>query len=122
MLERGVEAGRIDPALLDYDLDRLAAAARPDADLDFDFLGLQTLYDRYLIIDKTGGEPRRIEAPQLFWMRVAMGVCLAEEPQEREERALELYGCTRSGASAPRPRRCSTPARLTRSSRAATCT
>lgn len=91
LLERAVEIKRIAPSLLDYDLERLAAAIDPSADLDFDFLGLQTLYDRYLIMDKTGGRPRRIEAPQLFWLRVAMGVCLAEHQNEREQRALELY-------------------------------
>ena len=61
-------------------------ALDPTADLDFDFLGLQTLYDRYLIVDKTGAKPRRIEAPQLFWLRVAMGVCLAE-PEATARRA-----------------------------------
>jgi len=91
LLEHGVEIKRIDARLLDYDLDRLAAAIDPSADLDFDFLGLQTLYDRYLIVDKTGERPRRLEAPQLFWLRVAMGVCLAEREEEREERALDLY-------------------------------
>ena len=75
--EHGVAIGRIDPRLLEYDLDRLAAALDPSADLDFDFLGLQTLYDRYLICDKTGAQTRRLEAPQIFWLRVAMGVCLA---------------------------------------------
>jgi len=88
--ERGVEIGRIDAALLDYDLDRLAEVLDSAADLGFDFLGLQTLYDRYLLADKTGGEPRRLEAPQLFWLRVAMGVSLAEQTG-REERAIELY-------------------------------
>jgi ribonucleoside-diphosphate reductase alpha chain len=92
MLERGVAIKRIDPALLDYDLEALAAAIDPTSDLDFDVLGIQTLYDRYLIIDKTGAEPRRIEAPQLFWMRVAMGVCLGEERVGREARVLDLYG------------------------------
>ncbi|HWD68768.1 MAG TPA: ribonucleoside-diphosphate reductase subunit alpha [Solirubrobacteraceae bacterium] len=92
MLERGVAIGRIDPALLEYDLATLEQALDPTADLDFDVLGIQTLYDRYLIIDKTGSEPVRIEAPQLFWMRVAMGVCLGEERSGREARALDLYG------------------------------
>jgi ribonucleoside-diphosphate reductase alpha chain len=91
MLEHGVRIGRIDPRLLAYDLAALAAALDPTADLDFDFLGIQTLYDRYLICDKTGGSTRRIEAPQLFWMRVAMGVCLAER-DDREARVLDLYG------------------------------
>jgi ribonucleoside-diphosphate reductase alpha chain len=89
-LERGVEVGRVDAALLDYDLDRLAAALDPSSDLAFDYLGLQTLYDRYLLVDKSGAEPRRLEAPQLFWLRVAMGVSLAETA-EREERTVELY-------------------------------
>jgi len=91
-LEHGVAIGRIAPALLRYDLDRLAARLDPTADLDFDFLGIQTLFDRYLTVDKTGATPRRIEAPQLFWMRVAMGVCLAEQEHEREDRVLDLYG------------------------------
>ena len=92
MLARGVEIKRIDAKLLDYDLPRLAAALDPTADLDFDFLGLQTLYDRYLIVDKTGATPRRIEAPQLFWIRVAMGICLAEpDGQDRDARVLDLY-------------------------------
>ncbi|WP_425517118.1 ribonucleoside-diphosphate reductase subunit alpha [Miltoncostaea marina] len=90
-LERGVAIGRIDPALLGYDLDRLAAAIDPTADLDAQFLGVQTLYDRYLVTDKTGPTPVRIEAPQVFWMRVAMGVCLAER-EDRERRVLDLYG------------------------------
>ncbi|HWK28021.1 MAG TPA: ribonucleoside-diphosphate reductase subunit alpha [Solirubrobacter sp.] len=94
-LRHGAAIGRIDPRLLDYDLDALAAGLDPTADLDFDFLGLQTLYDRYLLVDKTGPAPRRIEAPQLFWLRVAMGVCLAEREDERSARALDLYAMYR---------------------------
>lgn len=94
-LRHGVKIGRIDPRLLEYDLRRLAAGLDPTADLDFDFLGLQTLYDRYLIVDKTGAAPRRLEAPQLFWLRVAMGVCLGEREEERDARALDLYGLYR---------------------------
>jgi ribonucleoside-diphosphate reductase alpha chain len=95
VLEHGAAIRRIDPRMLDYDVERLAAALDPTADLDFDFLGLQTLYDRYLLVDKTGARPRRFEAPQLFWMRVAMGICLAEPPQERAGRAAALYGVYR---------------------------
>jgi ribonucleoside-diphosphate reductase alpha chain len=94
-LARGVEVGRVDEALLGYDLDRLSAALDPTADLDFDYLGLQTLYDRYLLVDKSAGLPRRLESPQLFWMRVAMGVCLAESA-DREERVLALYDMYKS--------------------------
>jgi ribonucleoside-diphosphate reductase alpha chain len=94
MLEHGVAIKRIDQRMRSYDLDVLAAALDPSADLDFDFLGLQTLYDRYLIVDKTGAQPRRIEAPQLFWLRVAMGVCLGERDDDsvvREQRVIDLY-------------------------------
>jgi ribonucleoside-diphosphate reductase alpha chain len=94
----GVRIGRIDERLLDYELEPLAVALNPDADLELDFLALQTLYDRYLIVDKTGERPQRIEAPQLFWMRVAMGVCLGEPAdggRPREERVAELYAMYR---------------------------
>ena len=90
VLARGVEARRIDEALLGFDIDRLTEALDPAADLDFDYLGLQTLYDRYLLVDKTGGTAQRIEAPQFFWLRVAMGVCLGEQ-DDREGHALALY-------------------------------
>ncbi|MBC7459748.1 MAG: ribonucleoside-diphosphate reductase subunit alpha [Thermoleophilia bacterium] len=97
LLEYGVSIGRTSADLLTYDLDRLAAAIDPTADLDFEFLGLQTLYDRYLLVDKTEGRAKhhkRIETPQLFWMRVAMGVSLVEEG-DREARVLDLYGVYR---------------------------
>lgn len=89
-LKQGIEIDRLSADLMDYDLDKLASALDPSADLDLDYLGVQTLYDRYLIVDKTGNTPRRIETPQLFWMRVAMGL-FKEEPQNREEYAIELY-------------------------------
>jgi ribonucleoside-diphosphate reductase alpha chain len=90
-VRRGVEIGRLSPALLGYDLGRLAATLDPMADLDFDYLGIQTLYDRYLIVDKTSESPRRLEAPQFFWMRVAMGLFL-NETEEREAHVIKLYG------------------------------
>ncbi len=89
-LEHGVEIGRFSPVLLDYDLNRLAEALDPGADLDFDYLGLQTLYDRYLTVDKTGARQRRLETPQFFWMRVAMGLFQSEEC-DREARVTSLY-------------------------------
>lgn len=74
-LRHGVAIKRLHPDLLEcYNLDKLADAFDPTADLDFDYLGIQTLYDRYLIVDKTASKPRRIETPQFFWMRVAMGL------------------------------------------------
>ncbi|MEM6278168.1 MAG: ribonucleoside-diphosphate reductase subunit alpha [Verrucomicrobiota bacterium] len=89
-LVRGVEIERISPRLLEYNLDKLSDAISPTADLDFDYLGIQTLYDRYLIIDKMSESHRRIETPQLFWMRVAMGLMVGEE-EEAEEKIIDLY-------------------------------
>ena len=90
-LKHGAAIKRISPELLErFDLDRLAAAFDPSAALDFDYLGIQTLYDRYLIVDKTAAKPRRIETPQFFWMRVAMGLFKAEE-HNREEWVVRLY-------------------------------
>jgi ribonucleoside-diphosphate reductase alpha chain len=91
-LKHGVAIKRISPELLErFDLDRLSAAFDPSADLDFDYLGIQTLYDRYLIVDKTGrGKPKRVETPQFFWMRVAMGLFKAEE-HNREDWVIRLY-------------------------------
>ena len=89
-LEHGVAIKRIDPRLLEFDLARLGAAIDPSADLEFDFLGIQTLYDRYLIIDKTKKPARRLETPQFFWMRVAMGLFI-KEPVDREGKASDLY-------------------------------
>ena len=90
-LKHGVAIKRINPELLEcYNLDKLAEALDPTADLDFDYLGIQTLYDRYLIVDKTGSKPRRLETPQFFWMRVAMGLFKREE-NNRDEWVVRLY-------------------------------
>jgi ribonucleoside-diphosphate reductase alpha chain len=86
-LDLGVAAGRLDPALLTFDVERLAGAIVAERDESFAFLGVQTLYDRYLIhVDGV-----RIELPQWFWMRVAMGLALAERREERDARAAEFY-------------------------------
>ena len=90
-LQRGVEIDRISPRLLDFKLDKLAAALDPTADFEFDFLGIQTLYDRYLLVDKTGKKHRRLETPQLFWMRVAMGLFVGEKKEARREHVIALY-------------------------------
>ncbi len=94
-LQRGVEIERLSPRLLEFDLSRLGDALDPLADLDFDYLGVQTLYDRYLIVDKTDGAPRRLETPQFFWMRVAMGLFLDEE-EDRDGWVLRLYDLYKS--------------------------
>jgi len=84
-IQRGVELELLDPRLADFDLEQISAALLPERDLQFTYLGLQTLYDRYFIHSKEV----RFELPQLFFMRVAMG--LAIEEQEREKWAIEFY-------------------------------
>ena len=86
-LRRGVEARLLDPALLSFDLSSLAGELHAERDLAFAFMGVQTLYDRYLLHE----EGTRFELPQWFWMRVAMGLALAEKPEERTARAVEFY-------------------------------
>ncbi len=94
-IDRGTEIERLDQRLDNYDLDKLADALDPSADLDFDYLGIQTLYDRYLIVDKTIKKPRRLETPQLFWMRVAMGLFIIEK-ENPEDYVIALYGLYKS--------------------------
>lgn len=93
-VSRAIEIERISADLASYDVAKLADALDPTADLDFDFLGVQTLYDRYLITDKTGKSPQRLETPQFFWMRVAMG--LFKDEEAKEDRAIELYNLYKS--------------------------
>lgn len=80
-----VKQERLSPKLLEFDLDRLSKALCPDRDFKFKYLGLQTLYDRYFI--HVGG--RRLETPQYFFMRVAMGLSLNEK--DKESSAIEFY-------------------------------
>lgn len=91
-LKKAVAIKRLSPEILDgrYDINQLAEALDPTADLDFDFLGIQTLYDRYLIIDKTKENPTRMETPQFFWMRVSMGL-FKQEKDEAEDWVIRLY-------------------------------
>ncbi|OXM66271.1 MULTISPECIES: ribonucleoside-diphosphate reductase subunit alpha [Amycolatopsis] len=84
-LHRAIELELVDPELARFDLDRVTAAIRPDRDLDFGFLGLQTLYDRYFLHENG----TRFELPQAFFLRVAMGLALRED--DREARAVEFY-------------------------------
>jgi ribonucleoside-diphosphate reductase alpha chain len=82
----GVKLELLAPNLLSYDLEKLGKALLPERDLQFTYLGLQTLYDRYFIHTE---EEVRIELPQVFYMRVAMGLAIEEE--NKEERAIEFY-------------------------------
>jgi ribonucleoside-diphosphate reductase alpha chain len=84
-VKRGIAEQLIDPELRRFDLPRLAAALLPERDLAFDYLGLQTLYDRYFL----HARGTRFELPQAFFMRVAMGIALREV--DREARAIEFY-------------------------------
>ena len=82
---KGIELELLAPGLRDYDLERLGQALLPERDLQFTYLGLQTLYDRYFI----HSNDVRIELPQIFFMRVAMG--LAVEEDDKNARAIEFY-------------------------------
>ena len=84
-IDRGIALDRLSPELKKFDLDKLGSAMNLERDLKFQYLGLQTLYDRYFIHD----QGTRIETPQIFWMRVAMGLSIREE--HKEERAIEFY-------------------------------
>jgi len=85
-VKAGADLELLDPQLACFDLQRLGRDLHPERDLHFTYLGLQTLYDRYFIHTNAGG---RIELPQAFFMRVAMGLAINEI--DREERAIAFY-------------------------------
>lgn len=84
-IDKGIALELLDPALRDYDLEQLGQALEASRDLQFGYLGLQTLYDRYFM----HSDGTRFELPQIFFMRVAMGLAL-KEPQ-KNDRAIEFY-------------------------------
>ncbi len=84
-IQKGIENEIVNPELLNMDIKKLGAALKPERDRNFTYLGLQTLYDRYFIHK----ENVRYELPQVFFMRVAMGLSINEE--NREEKAIEFY-------------------------------
>lgn len=84
-VRRGIELEMLDKELANFDVARLAAALNPERDRNFQFLGLQTLYDRYFL----HADGVRYELPQAFFMRVAMGLAVREI--DRDERAIEFY-------------------------------
>ena len=84
-IKRGIEIERVASELATFDLDLLANAMEIERDDQFQYLGLQTLYDRYLIHENGV----RLETPQIFWMRVAMGLAIQEK--EKNRYALEFY-------------------------------
>ena len=84
-IEKGIELEMLDPNLKTFDLDKLGNAIEHDRDYQFTYLGLQTLYDRYFI----HYQDIRYELPQIFFMRVAMGLSVEED--NKEDRAIEFY-------------------------------
>src|SRR6185503_11710977 len=84
-VQTGIANELLDPEISRFDLDRLAAALKPERDLQFDYLGFQTLYDRYFLHVRG----TRFELPQAFFMRVACGLALREI--DREEKAIASY-------------------------------
>ena len=84
-IDKAISLELIDPELRKMDLEFLGSQIKPERDLLFSYLGLQTLYDRYFI----HSDEVRFELPQVFFMRVAMGLAIAED--NREERAVEFY-------------------------------
>lgn len=91
-LEKAIELKLLDSRLLEFDLTKIKQALKPERDLNYTYLGLQTLYDRYFLHSKG----TRFELPQAFLMRVAMG--LAIEEKNRTERAIEFYNLISSQA------------------------
>lgn len=85
-IEKGIQFDRLDARLREFDHEKLSCSLDLSRDLQFSYLGLQTLYDRYFI----HVEDKRIETPQYFWMRVAMGLAI-NEGKEKNERAIEFY-------------------------------
>ncbi len=84
-IDKGIKLERLDPKLQSFDLERLGRALKPERDFQFTYLGLQTLYDRYFL----HSHGIRFELPQIFFMRVAMGLAMAEKDKERY--AIEFY-------------------------------
>ncbi len=84
-ISHGINQGIIDVKMADFDLDKLGKALLPERDMQFTYLSLQTLYDRYFIHD----QGIRYELPQAFFMRVAMGLAMREK--NKEDKAIEFY-------------------------------
>ncbi len=84
-IQKGISLDLLDAKLQTFDLDRLGRALKPERDFQFNYLGLQTLYDRYFL----HSNGIHFELPQVFFMRIAMGLAIAE--QDKERRAIEFY-------------------------------
>ena len=83
-IEKGIQVGVLSSELKSFDLEFLGETINPERDLQFGYLGLQTLYDRYFLIDRNDSfskEGKRIELPQIFFMRVAMGLAIRKKKE-----------------------------------------
>ncbi|MBV9349442.1 MAG: hypothetical protein JO026_01705 [Patescibacteria group bacterium] len=103
-VKRGVELKLLDERILSFDLSKIAAALRPERDRLFKYIGVATLYDRYFISDRATN--RKLETPQMLYMRVAMGIALNEK-ENREAWAYASTRCSRPCASFRQRPRCS---------------
>lgn len=88
-LQTAVDIKRIDPELLSFDLEHLSKSLRPERDDLLQYLGAQTMYDRYFLRNPESGKV--LESVQAFWMRVSMGLALNEVPEDREKYAMQFY-------------------------------
>lgn len=88
-IQKGVELGRLDTRLLDFDLERISRDLVIERDYLFEYLGLQTLYDRYFF--RNDETKQVLETPQMFWMRVAMGSAILESKETRETWVHSFY-------------------------------
>lgn len=88
-INRMVEQKKFDPRMAEFDLKELASVLDPERDHLFEYMGLEILQSRYLLEDMDTKLP--YETPQMFWMRIAMGTALSEDPARRNEIAKEFY-------------------------------
>lgn len=87
-IKNTVKEGRLDKRLLDFDIEDLANYLKPERDNLLDYMGLDMMHDRYFL--QTEGRGRRLETPQIFWMRIAMGLAILEK-KNKNQYAKEFY-------------------------------
>lgn len=89
-IKKGVDMKLLDERMLNFNLEKLAQSIKPDRDSIFKYMGVNTLNDRYFVFDRTGKQKVSLEAPQIFYMRIAMGLALAEK-EHHDEWAVRFY-------------------------------
>ncbi len=88
-MQRLVAEGNLDERMAEFDLSKMARAMKVENDMLFEYMGLEIMISRYCMEDPKA--KKTLETPQMFWMRVAMGLAIAEKPEDREKTALEFY-------------------------------